>query len=66
MEVNLHRISSPVPGYETKMIALYERNGLIREVQRREAVYHDGTYYDEYEYGILKPDYKKRNQEGLQ
>jgi RimJ/RimL family protein N-acetyltransferase len=59
MEASLHRLGISLPAYDTEMIALYERFGFLREVQRREAVFHAGRYWDEVTYGLLKPDYKK-------
>jgi RimJ/RimL family protein N-acetyltransferase len=63
MEVNLHRVGVVIPAHETEMIALYERKGFLREVQRREAVYHAGKYWDELEYSLLKPEYKAKFEE---
>ena len=63
MEVNLHRVGVEFPAYETSMIALYEQNGFLREIQRREAVYHAGKYWDELVYALLKPEYKMKYEE---
>lgn len=60
MEVSLHRIEATVPGYESELIALYERMGFLREVQRREAVFHSGRYWDEMVYALIKPEYKQK------
>jgi RimJ/RimL family protein N-acetyltransferase len=63
MEASLHRLDAALAGYETEMISLYESKGFLREVQRREAAYHAGRYWDEMIYAILKPEYKKRIEE---
>jgi len=59
MEANLHRLEVSAPAYETRWIELLEKNGFLREVQRREAVFHNGQYFDDLVYGMVKPDYKK-------
>jgi len=63
MEVSLHRLATVVSTYETSLILLLERFGFLREVQRREAVFHDGQYFDELDYALLKPEYKKTIEE---
>jgi RimJ/RimL family protein N-acetyltransferase len=63
MEASLHRLGATLAGYETEMISLYESKGFLREVQRREAAYHAGRYWDEMIYAILKPEYKKHIEE---
>ncbi len=63
MEANMHRLGATLAGYETDMISLYESKGFLREVQRREAAYHAGRYWDEVIYAILKPEYKNRIEE---
>ncbi|MHC1739612.1 MAG: GNAT family N-acetyltransferase [Anaerolineaceae bacterium] len=58
MEVNLYRLAAAIPAYETEMVELFERNGFLREVQRRDAVFHNGQYFDELEYAQLINEYK--------
>jgi RimJ/RimL family protein N-acetyltransferase len=64
MEASLHRLEMVIPSYEGKLVNLLERHGFLREVQRREAIFHGGQYYDELAYALLKPDYKKALAEG--
>ncbi len=59
MELSLHRVSVTIPAYNEDEIALYEMAGFLRESQRRQAVYHDGKYYDELVYGLLRPEWMK-------
>jgi len=63
MEANLNRLDVTLPAYETEMIALYESKGFLREVQRREAAFHANRRWDELVYALLKPDFKKNNEE---
>lgn len=62
LEANLFRLSTPLAAYDKETIALYERHGFIREVVRREAVFHEGCYYDELEYGLLLDEYLKNKE----
>lgn len=59
MELSLHRVSATIPSHNEEEIALYEQAGFLRESQRRQAIYHDGKYYDELVYGLLRPEWKK-------
>lgn len=64
MELSLHRVAVTLSADEPKMISLYEQFGFLREVQRREAVFSQGSYFDEYMYSLLKPEWKKNQSEG--
>jgi RimJ/RimL family protein N-acetyltransferase len=59
MELSFHRLWAELPGNNLAKMELYEKAGFLREVQRREAVFFDGKYYDEITYSILKPEWKK-------
>ena len=59
LELSLHRVSASIPSYDEKCIALFENHGFLRETQRRQAIYHEGCYYDELVYGLLRPEWKK-------
>ena len=56
-DLDLHRICVEVSTCEEEMINLYENAGFLRQVQRREATFFDGHYYDLISYDLLKPDW---------
>lgn len=58
MELSLHRVWTYLPAWCIEEIALLESAGFLREVQRREACFHEGRFHDELGYALLKPDYK--------
>ena len=53
LEQNLHRVGLTVYEYNSKAQALYERLGFVVEGRKRQAVYHDGHYYDHISMGML-------------
>ncbi len=57
MEISLYRLQVFCSAYETDLMALLERHGFMKDVQRREAVFHSGKYWDTYIYGILRGEY---------
>jgi RimJ/RimL family protein N-acetyltransferase len=59
MELSFHRVWMEIPGNNLEKIDLFEKTGFLREVQRREAVFFNGKYYDQLVYSILKPEWKK-------
>jgi RimJ/RimL family protein N-acetyltransferase len=59
MELSLHRVSAYTSTNNEREIALYERAGFLRESQRRQAIYHDGNFYDELVYGLTRPEWKQ-------
>jgi RimJ/RimL family protein N-acetyltransferase len=56
-ELNLHRVQLTVFSYNQRAIALYEKLGFRREGVYREHIQRDGTRYDMYLYGILRPEW---------
>lgn len=56
-ELNLHRIGLGVFAYNERAIKLYESLGFVREGVERESIYRDGERYDQYFYGLLRPDW---------
>jgi RimJ/RimL family protein N-acetyltransferase len=58
-ELNLHRVCLTVFGYNEPAVALYEGLGFVREGAYREHVERDGTRYDMYLYGLLRPEWEK-------
>lgn len=59
MELNLFRTAMRVSSCEPGMIELLEQFGFNKDVQRREAIYHYGKYFDEFVYGMNKPVYEQ-------
>jgi RimJ/RimL family protein N-acetyltransferase len=60
MELSLHRLAVTLGADEPEWIALIEENGFLREVLRRENIFTEGHYLDEYVYALLKPEWKER------
>jgi RimJ/RimL family protein N-acetyltransferase len=56
-ELNLHRVQLTVFSYNQRAIALYEKLGFRREGIFREHLERDGTRFDMYLYGILRPEW---------
>ena len=56
-ELNLHRIQLTVFSYNQRAIALYEKLGFRREGTFREHLERDGTRFDMYLYGMLRPEW---------
>lgn len=63
LELSLHKLGVQLPACCTDEIALYEAAGFLRESQRRQAVFFEGHYYDELVYGLLRSEWKMRQQE---
>lgn len=63
MEMNLHRVAVTIRADEPQLLALYEGNSFLREVQRREAVFSQGQYLDKYLYALLKPEWLQKRKE---
>ncbi len=56
-ELNLHRVQLTVFSYNQRAIALYEKLGFRREGIFREHLERDGTRFDMYLYGMLRPEW---------
>ncbi len=59
MELSLHKLWAVIPSYNETEVLLFEKAGFLREAQRREAMFHDGKYFDVLIYAILRPEWKK-------
>ena len=57
-EFGLHRIQLDVVGYNLQGIAAYRRAGFVEEGRRREALLHDGHWYDEVLMSILEHEWR--------
>lgn len=58
-ELNLYRLSATVPSYNDAAIRLFEKNGFVEEVRRREAVYRDGQRWDLVHFGLLAEEWER-------
>lgn len=63
VDLGLHRVCVILPAYDESMIQVYEEAGFLRETQRRQAVCHDGRYYDELIYGMLSTEWQLMHEE---
>jgi RimJ/RimL family protein N-acetyltransferase len=62
MEMSLHRLWLSLSGHQEKEIRLFESAGFLRDNQRREAVFHNGRFYDSLGYSLLKAEWKNKQQ----
>lgn len=60
-ELGMHKVSLDVFSYNEGAIRLYERLGFVREATKREHVFTQGKYWDEYTYSMLEGEYRRRN-----
>lgn len=63
-ELNLYRVCLTVFSYNEPAMALYERLGFVREGMYREHLERDGRRYDMVLYGLLRPEWEKKNKSG--
>ncbi len=56
--LKLHRIELDVYDYNARGIKLYRRLGFKMEGKKRERVFWKGKYYDEFQMGILRNEWK--------
>lgn len=66
MELSLHRVVIGARGDEPKWLDFIEQAGFLREVQRRENVFSEGRYYDEYMYALMKSEWKQKQSEVIE
>jgi RimJ/RimL family protein N-acetyltransferase len=58
-ELNLHRVSLDVLGYNQRAIRSYEKNGFVTEGMQRKIVNREGKRWDVYFMGVLREDWIK-------
>ncbi|HEY2518746.1 MAG TPA: GNAT family protein [Streptosporangiaceae bacterium] len=63
-ELGLHRIGLSVAPFNQGGIRAYEKAGFTEEGRRREAVLHDGRWYDDVLMSILEHEWAARRDEG--
>ena len=61
-ELGLHRIQLGVSPFNPAGIRAYEKAGFAEEGRRREAVWHDGRWYDEVLMSVLEREWAARRQ----
>jgi RimJ/RimL family protein N-acetyltransferase len=55
--LNLYRLEVDVPVYEQELGKILEENGFTLDAVNREVIYYDHQYWNEFLYGILKPEW---------
>lgn len=63
MELSLHRLWTELSDHNPTKLTIFEKAGFLRETQRKEALFFDGTYYDQLDYAMLKHEWKKLQEE---
>jgi RimJ/RimL family protein N-acetyltransferase len=57
-ELNLHRISSAAFAFNERSIKLHKKVGFREEGRLRQAMFKNGQYHDEVQFGILREEWK--------
>ncbi len=61
-ELNLYRLAASTVEYNTGAIRFFERAGFVSEVRRRQAIQRDGKRWDAVMLGLLRDEWKKRDE----
>jgi RimJ/RimL family protein N-acetyltransferase len=56
-ELNLHRLTVSLPGYNLNGIKFLEKFGFSEEVRRREVIFRDGRRWDSLQFGLLRSEW---------
>lgn len=56
-QMDMHRVSLQVFGYNQRAVRSYEKCGFVQEGVHRDAIYYDGRYHDEITMAILSTEY---------
>lgn len=56
-ELNLHRVTANIPGYNTAALAFFQKFGFVEELRRRQALRLDGQAWDELTMGLLRTEW---------
>lgn len=56
-ELNLHRVELEVHEFNPRAIRCYEKAGFRHEGTRRQALFHEGRYWDVHRMGILQTEF---------
>jgi RimJ/RimL family protein N-acetyltransferase len=57
LELNLHRVSAFIYGFNTPSWRIFEKTGARRELTLSDHVARDGELHDLYGYGLLRPEF---------
>jgi len=60
-ELKLNRIEAEIYDFNERSIRLFERNGFTREGVKRQYIFKDGVFKDEYVYSLLREDWDKQH-----
>ena len=63
--LTLHRVGLSVFEFNTRAVRAYEKVGFLVEGRSREAVWRDGSYWDEIHMGILEGDWRRLHPRGV-
>lgn len=63
MELSLHRLWTELSDHNPVKLAIFEKAGFLREIQRAEGLFYDGQHFDQLEYALLKHEWKKLQEE---
>ncbi|MEN9562497.1 MAG: hypothetical protein RIR73_741 [Chloroflexota bacterium] len=56
-ELNLYRVTAVIPAYNVGAIRLFQKFGFIEEVRRRNALQHNGNFWDVIGFGLLNAEW---------
>lgn len=59
-ELRMNRIGAEIYEFNERSIHLFERNGFQREGTRRQYIFKDGVFKDEYIYGLLREEWERQ------
>ena len=62
-ELNLFRLTAVIPEYNRIAMQLFERDGFLEEVRRRQTLHRDGRRWDVIHMGILRAEWEEKNRE---
>jgi RimJ/RimL family protein N-acetyltransferase len=62
-ELNLFRVTAVIEEHEEISKALYTQAKFYLEVRQRQAVFHEGRYWDRLNFGMLRPEWMAYQQE---
>lgn len=57
-ELNFHRVSAHIPGYNQAALGLFKKHGFTEEVRRREVIFRDGRHWDMLHLGLLGSEWE--------
>jgi RimJ/RimL family protein N-acetyltransferase len=64
--VGLHRVGLSVFSFNTRAVRSYEKVGFRLEGRLRDAIWRDGSYWDELQMGILEEEWRERHEQAAE